>query len=50
LLEGRAAATPGPGPAEIVRDPLYTIPLAKNARFQKLSARLEAQMREIKLE
>jgi TolB-like protein/tetratricopeptide (TPR) repeat protein len=50
LLEHLATATPGPGPAEITRDPLFTIPLAHNARYQQLSERLEAQMRATKLQ
>jgi tetratricopeptide (TPR) repeat protein len=50
LLEQLATSIPGPGPAEITRDPLYTIPLAHNVRFQQLVARLEAQMRATKLQ
>jgi TolB-like protein len=49
LLEHIATRIPGPGPAEIARDPLYTVPLAHNARYQQLNARLEAQMRAMKL-
>jgi hypothetical protein len=41
--------TPGPGPAEITRDPLYALPLAQNARYQAVVNRLEAQMRATKL-
>lgn len=49
LLEELATATPGLPPAEITRDPLYTIPLAEDARFKALSARLEDQMRSLNL-
>jgi hypothetical protein len=38
------------GPATIARDPLYTVPLAANARYQALRAKLEAQMAATKLE
>jgi TolB-like protein len=38
------------GPAKIARDPLYTVPLAGNARYQALRAKLEAQMAATKLE
>jgi TolB-like protein len=44
LLEQLADDVPGLAPANITRDPLYTQPLAGNARFQALSERLEAQM------
>jgi TolB-like protein len=37
-------------PATIARDPLYTVPLAGNARYQTLRAKLEAQMAATKLE
>ncbi len=37
-------------PAEMARDPLYGVPLAGNARFEALRARLEAQMAATKLE
>jgi TolB-like protein len=37
-------------PAAIARDPLYTVPLAGNARYQALRAKLEAQMAATKLE
>jgi TolB-like protein len=50
LLEQLATTIPGPGPAEITRDPLYTTPLAHNAHYQQLVARLEAQMRATKLQ
>lgn len=32
------------GPATIARDPLYSVPLTGNARYQALRAKLEAQM------
>ncbi len=44
-LERLTTRTPGVGPAEIARDPWYTVPLAANARFQALTARLEEQIR-----
>jgi len=50
LLERLATRTPGVGPAEVARDPLYTIPLAGNPRFASLVARLEAEMRELQVE
>ena len=37
-------------PATIARDPLYTVPLAGNARYKALQAKLEAQMAATKLE
>jgi TolB-like protein/DNA-binding winged helix-turn-helix (wHTH) protein len=49
LLEELATATPGMPPAEITRDPLYSIPLKDDARFQALSVRLEGQMRALNL-
>jgi len=36
-------------PAEIARDPLYTVPLGSNARYQALRTKLEAQMAATKL-
>lgn len=45
LLEQLAILNPGLGPAEITRDPLYSIPLARNARYQALVTRLELQMK-----
>jgi len=44
LLEDLAAVKPGLAPAEITRDPLYSIPLAKNQRYQALVARLEVEI------
>jgi TolB-like protein/DNA-binding winged helix-turn-helix (wHTH) protein len=49
LLEDLATSVPGMPPAEIVRDPLYAVPLKDDARFQALSARLEDQMRSLNL-
>jgi hypothetical protein len=34
LLDALVTQTPGIGPAEIYRDPLYAIPLGTNARFR----------------
>jgi TolB-like protein len=45
LLEELTRGGRGPGPIRIARDPLYTVPLAKNARFQQLVSELEAQAR-----
>jgi hypothetical protein len=50
LLEQLATARPGLAPAEITRDPLYFTPLARNAGYQKLVARLEAQMKDYEAE
>jgi TolB-like protein len=50
LLESLSTVEGGLYPAEIVRDPLYTVPLAGNSRYQALKARLEAQMASTKLE
>jgi hypothetical protein len=50
LLERLAKTIPGPGSAVIARDPLFTVPLAHNVRFQQLVAQLEAQMRATKLQ
>ena len=49
LLASVADTTPGPGPARVSRDPLYSLPLAHNARYQQLVARLEAQMKATQL-
>ena len=42
LLETLATQSPGIGPAEIVRDPLYEIPLRENARYREMAGRLES--------
>jgi len=50
LLEDLSTAIPGAPPASIARDPIFTVPLANNARFQALKSKLEAQMAATKLE
>lgn len=50
LLDELDAARPGVSPTTLSRDPLYTMPLAKTARYQALRSRLEAQMAAIRLE
>ncbi len=37
-------------PAFIARDPVFTVPLADNARYKALSKKLEAEMAAAKLE
>jgi inactivated superfamily I helicase len=49
LLEELATQDFGLAPAEITREPLFTIPLKGNPRFQVLVARLEAQMAKLDL-
>jgi TolB-like protein/DNA-binding winged helix-turn-helix (wHTH) protein/tetratricopeptide (TPR) repeat protein len=44
LLEELAVSAPGLQPGLIVRDPLYTVPLADSERFRSLAARLEREM------
>jgi tetratricopeptide (TPR) repeat protein len=44
LLEEIATKLPALGPAEITRDPLYSIPLATNARYRALEQKLEAEV------
>jgi TolB-like protein/DNA-binding winged helix-turn-helix (wHTH) protein/Flp pilus assembly protein TadD len=44
LLEQLSSEYPMIGPAEITRDPLYTIPLAGNARYRELESRLNAEI------
>jgi hypothetical protein len=46
LIEGLTVRYPGVGPAEIAREPLFTVPLAKNARFLALLAKLEHEIAE----
>jgi hypothetical protein len=41
LLQTLATQSPGIGPAEIVRDPLYEIPLRENARYREMAGTLE---------
>ncbi len=50
LLEELATSIPGLPPAQIADQPLYAVPLADNARYQALKAKLEAQMAATKLE
>lgn len=50
LLERLTSESPGIAPAYAVRDPRFDIPLADNARYQALKAKLEAQMAATKLE
>jgi hypothetical protein len=50
LLENLAVVEGGLAPGQIARDPLYDVPLAGNARYQALKAKLEAQMAATKLE
>lgn len=44
LLELLSTEFPGFGPAEITREPLYSIPLANNARYKSLERKLEAEI------
>jgi TolB-like protein/DNA-binding winged helix-turn-helix (wHTH) protein len=44
LLEALSSSYPGVGPAAIVRDPLFSVPLAQNARWKALASTLEAQI------
>jgi TolB-like protein/DNA-binding winged helix-turn-helix (wHTH) protein len=44
LLEDLSRGYPGIGPAEITREPLYSVPLAKNARYMALEKKLEAEI------
>jgi hypothetical protein len=37
------------GPARITRDPIFSVPLARNARYRALADRLEEQMRSTQL-
>ncbi|MEP7243969.1 MAG: winged helix-turn-helix domain-containing protein [Gammaproteobacteria bacterium] len=47
LLEELADAAPGLPPGMIVRDPLLTVPLANNVRYQALTRRLEERMSKV---
>lgn len=44
LLDQLTNATPGIGPAQVTRDPLFSVPLANNARYLALKDRLEAEI------
>jgi TolB-like protein/DNA-binding winged helix-turn-helix (wHTH) protein len=44
LLELLTSESPGIGPAQVTRDPLFSVPLAGNARFVALKHRLEAEI------
>ena len=44
LLEDLSRGYPGVGPAEITREPLYSVPLANNARYMALEKKLEAEI------
>ncbi|HEU4620577.1 MAG TPA: winged helix-turn-helix domain-containing protein [Gammaproteobacteria bacterium] len=48
LLEKFTSVWPAAEPAVVARSPLYTVPLARNARFQRLMSRLEAEMSAIR--
>jgi serine/threonine protein kinase len=47
LLDELADATPSDGPAKITRDPLYSVPLAGNKRYEQITDRLEARIRAV---
>jgi hypothetical protein len=44
VLEALATKFTALGPAEIVRDPLFSIPLASNRRYQRLAQGLETEI------
>jgi len=44
LLEVLTTAVLGIGPAQVTRDPLYSMPLAKNARYKALEKKLGAEI------
>jgi transcriptional activator of cad operon len=50
LLERLVTEVPVAPPPVVARDPIYTLPLAENPRFQRLILRLEAEMREIRVD
>jgi hypothetical protein len=50
LLETVATSSPGIAPGQIVGDPTVRVPLAGNARYQALRAKLEAQMAALQFE
>jgi hypothetical protein len=45
LLEELTSATPGLGPGFITLDPICSVPLSRNARYQGLASRLMREMR-----
>jgi hypothetical protein len=49
-LEQLAVAVPGAMPTQITREPGIAVPLANNARYKALRAKLEAQMAATKLD
>ena len=50
LLQQLSQSRPGIGPAAIVRDPLFTVPLDQVPAYQTLTGQLERVIRETKLE
>jgi hypothetical protein len=50
ILERLTTEAPRSGPAEVARDPIFTLALTDNARFAALVARLEAEMRATRIE
>jgi TolB-like protein/DNA-binding winged helix-turn-helix (wHTH) protein len=44
LLDQLTSDAPGIGPAQVTRDPLFSVPLANNARYLALKDRLEAEI------
>ncbi len=44
LLEQLTSDVPGIGPAQVTREPLFSVPLATNARYFGLKERLEAEI------
>ena len=44
LLETLSHGYPGVGPATIVRDPLFSVPLAANPRWRSLAQALNAEL------
>jgi hypothetical protein len=44
LLPDLSSGFPGLGPAEITRDPLYSVPLADNEKYRALERRLESEI------
>jgi len=50
LLERLATEEPGLAPADIAREPKFSVPLRDDARFRALAERLEAQMAATRLE